>query len=375
MKKLFKIDAGNDYSINKRVVNFLNPEYVCVFFNNPEILGILKNVLKNRVIEPDNIFSHSSVSGSIAGVVDICVDNIDKKAIFLKNDFKEKDVRKTVKKIGSCDELVYMLKGSPYQDLFVHKNIKNIVVNGIKDEPLVTTESYILKNRSDEIIETISYLDEIYNFDKSFIVLKNSENDNISEYLSKSGSYPNMNVLALENKYLIGRSEFLLNKIKVSKEESIIITPSELMEIRSIFKKNVLASEKYISVIDVESKKIRFVYVKKNVLVSEVLNKLKLLKTDRKFLKNGLINGTLINPNKEVITADVDAIFIIKEEKIISKKCINCGKCVSVCPAGLNPKKNFDKKYIDPKCINCGSCSFFCPSNVKFYRNRDGGKK
>jgi electron transport complex protein RnfC len=55
-----------------------------------------------------------------------------------------------------------------------------------------------------------------------------------------------------------------------------------------------------------------------------------------------------------------------------ASNCIKCGKCVSVCPAFLQPaqvsayslKDMFDlaEEYRALDCIECGSCSFICPA-------------
>jgi electron transport complex protein RnfC len=53
--------------------------------------------------------------------------------------------------------------------------------------------------------------------------------------------------------------------------------------------------------------------------------------------------------------------------------CIRCGKCVEVCPMGLEPyllsahvaQQNFavTTNLMVTDCIECGSCSYECPSN------------
>jgi electron transport complex protein RnfC len=55
------------------------------------------------------------------------------------------------------------------------------------------------------------------------------------------------------------------------------------------------------------------------------------------------------------------------------KVCIRCGKCIDVCPMGLEPyllmtltqKELYEQVETDKvmDCIECGSCSFTCPSN------------
>jgi len=55
------------------------------------------------------------------------------------------------------------------------------------------------------------------------------------------------------------------------------------------------------------------------------------------------------------------------------ENCIRCGRCVNVCPMGLEPymlmplaenkewERCGEEKILD--CIECGSCSFTCPAN------------
>ena len=56
------------------------------------------------------------------------------------------------------------------------------------------------------------------------------------------------------------------------------------------------------------------------------------------------------------------------------KSCIRCGKCVGVCPMGLEPyllsvlAENGDFERMEKEsimdCIECGSCQFTCPARL-----------
>jgi electron transport complex protein RnfC len=84
---------------------------------------------------------------------------------------------------------------------------------------------------------------------------------------------------------------------------------------------------------------------------------------------------------KALISADVpvvkgtSGILILRENESGRKEvahCIRCGKCITVCPMGLEPflleklviNGNFEQtqkeRVLD--CIECGSCHFTCPS-------------
>jgi electron transport complex protein RnfC len=69
--------------------------------------------------------------------------------------------------------------------------------------------------------------------------------------------------------------------------------------------------------------------------------------------------GILVLPEEEV-----------KEEPVLP--CIKCGKCLEVCPSGLQPlfisayalKNDVEKadSYSAMACVECGACSFICPA-------------
>ena len=82
---------------------------------------------------------------------------------------------------------------------------------------------------------------------------------------------------------------------------------------------------------------------------------------DYDVLINGLMNGFSIkNIDNFIITKDITSINIMKKKDIIKNECIKCGKCISICPEGVNPLSLRNKD----KCIDCGLCSYICPCNI-----------
>lgn len=349
MKKLIKLDIDESYKINKKIVNFLNPEYVCVLLEDFFNANSLKNIKKYTLLNNDHD-TFSTISGEVVGTVKIYSKNKLTKALFVKNDFKENEEKIKVEKINYKTQFLELFKNTKYLKIF-SKPFKNIVINSIHDEPLVKTQTHILKTESNNIIETINNLSSLFNVSKNIIAIKNTENENINEYLSKTGSYQNLSVVTLDDLYLISREEYLLPKLNLEKKDTIILTPSDIMEIRHFLKYNHFKSDKYITVVNTINKEIKMLKVKKNCLACEVINKLKVLSDNCMYIKNGIMAGREININKEIISEDFEALFIAENKKIISKDCINCGKCYEVCPS--------------KKCINCNLCYYVCPSNLK----------
>ena len=54
-----------------------------------------------------------------------------------------------------------------------------------------------------------------------------------------------------------------------------------------------------------------------------------------------------------------------------SEKCVACGKCVSVCAMGVDPKTQFDSA----ECIRCGRCARVCPTDALHVRFGFRGKE
>lgn len=61
-----------------------------------------------------------------------------------------------------------------------------------------------------------------------------------------------------------------------------------------------------------------------------------------------------------------------KNVAVVSKECVACGCCESVCP--LNAISVFKGLYAEveeTKCIGCGKCQKACPASVIYIIRRD----
>ncbi|MBQ8424678.1 MAG: 4Fe-4S dicluster domain-containing protein [Clostridia bacterium] len=116
-----------------------------------------------------------------------------------------------------------------------------------------------------------------------------------------------------------------------------------------------------------------------------------------KIIEGNLLHG-VAQYNKEIsISLSTNSIVLEKYnpfEMGDEFNCISCGKCLKVCPMGLNPQR-LETAYLDndadelenlriQSCIECGCCSYICPSkryitqrivNAKHYNNLSNGGK
>lgn len=95
-----------------------------------------------------------------------------------------------------------------------------------------------------------------------------------------------------------------------------------------------------------------------------------------KVISGGPMMGKAVSSITIPVTKGTSGILILNEKEGHRKaiqNCIRCGRCVTVCPMGLEPfllmtvaeKKMWDKTEDENvmDCIECGSCSYTCPAN------------
>ncbi|HOO83669.1 MAG TPA: SLBB domain-containing protein, partial [Prolixibacteraceae bacterium] len=111
-----------------------------------------------------------------------------------------------------------------------------------------------------------------------------------------------------------------------------------------------------------------------------------------KVISGGPMMGKSIGKLEVPVTKGTSGILVLSQtdgHRKAMQNCIRCGRCVSVCPMGLEPyllmtlseKSNWDRaedeKVMD--CIECGSCSYTCPANrplldyIRFGKTTVGG--
>ncbi len=97
--------------------------------------------------------------------------------------------------------------------------------------------------------------------------------------------------------------------------------------------------------------------------------------TPKKIISGGPMMGFAMFTTDTPITKTSSSLLCMKRDEVAERKityCINCGRCVDVCPSGLIPSKladcgerdlnmEFDKIH-GLECIECGCCSYVCPS-------------
>lgn len=366
MLSLVKLKENNEINIVNHIHNFKNPSHIYTPILNGQTFRINDYIYKNEHI--GNFIS--SVSGSVKNSKKVLYKNRLVYAVEIENDYKENiSSKRTKKNIKTKEELIKRLEEYSLEKIIKKINgieeIKKLVISSIDEEEYSLNEFLRLSHNYKEILDTIDELVNIFNLDDSILAMKSTNYKSIKNVKSISGTYPNIDINLVPDKYLISYKDFLCKYLNVNKDETLVLTTNDVYNIYCVLK-NKDINEKLVSVSGNAIEKSLIIntrmYTSLNELIKEFIH---IKDSDYDIYLNGYLKGTKYNNIEDIIiTEEIDSIVINKKEIKEVSSCINCGACQKICPHHINVLKCFNNKVSHKKCIGCGLCNFICPANI-----------
>lgn len=339
---------------------------------------------------------HSSVSGTVIDYEEKYVSNGKKvKCVVIENDFLEaiekeyenKNILKYtktefVKTLKDCGIVGLGGAGFPtYIKYNTNQKINTLIINAVECESYITADYVLLRERCEEILETIDAIREINNIDEAIIAIKDT-NVELKELIDNFiGTYLKIRVELVPDIYPIGWGRSLVKYLKkeeykkTSLEKGIVVNNvSTIYAIYEALKYHKPLTERIITFTGENLKRPQNVMVKIGTSASEVIKKVG--GPNRKqalYIAGGPMMGKNIPTDDIIINANDTCIMVLdKIDFEESTKCTRCGKCVENCPAKLSPilisenlnNKETLKKLEPTRCVECGICSYICPAKI-----------
>lgn len=365
--KHITLNKNYDIQVDDKVLNYYDPDYVFIPFN---IKNLSKkqdeDILINEQIMKNNDLVCSSVSGKIIGIKKCLVKNKNTSCLVIQNNFKEKKVKNinrfhkynidnilnAIEKFGN-DKLLEKLKKS--------NKFSNIIINTINDEPYCHNNIVNFKDNIKDILELIDLLAFIYKNNTCNLIIKENDTLIIEKSLNIIAGYPNINMILVKDEYLLEKEGYLFDYLKIDSNDALYLTIDELLFIVNATKYNKISDTKLVTICGNAIKKSIIVKSKKYVLLNDLVSKyIKIKDKNYNVVINGLMSGYECSLDNLILTDDINAIFIMKDENKKVFECTKCGKCIDICPLHINIFSHNSLK----KCINCGLCSYICPSRI-----------
>lgn len=345
---------------------------------------------------------HSSVSGKVKAIEPRMLVNGSKATcIIIENDGKFDEVEfeksKSLEEL-SKEEIVELVKkagivgmggaGFPTNVKLSPKEpdkIDYVIVNGAECEPYLTSDYRRLIEEPEVVICGLKVMLKLFDNAKGIIAVEDNKLDAIAKLKELVKSEDRIEIKTLYTKYPQGAERMLINAVTGRKINSSMLPADAgcvVDNVDTVFaiKSAVIDGRPLIKrVITVTGDAINEPH---NFLVRTGTNHSELIdaaggfkEEPEKIISGGPMMGMAISTIDVPVTKTSSALLCYVKDplsKVKETNCINCGRCVSVCPGRIIPTRlaefsehgdmeNF-VKYNGLECCECGCCSYICPA-------------
>lgn len=349
---------------------------------------------------------HSSVSGTVFKVDDILdASGFRRTSIIIKVDGDE-----WLEHIDRSEELVKEIKASKEEIIKqvgdagivglggatfpAHvklsvppgKTAEVLIINAVECEPYLTSDHRIMLEKGDEVLVGTQILMKALEVNKAIIGIENNKADAIAHLTKLAANYNGIEICPLKTQYPQGGEKQLISAT-IKREVPSGALPIEVgavvqnvgtaYAVYEAVQKNKPLIERVATVTGKSLKNPSNWMFRIGTPVKDIIEAAGGLPEDTgKIVGGGPMMGKALSSIDVPLTKGSSGLLLLPREETarkVTKACIRCGKCVSVCPMGLEPyllmvcadKKDYERLENDAvmDCIECGSCSFTCPAH------------
>jgi len=347
---------------------------------------------------------HSSVSGKVIAIKEHEVPGGTGICIVVENDFLE-EKHENVRPKGeleslSKEDIVGIIKEagivgmggatfpthvklSPPPD----KKIDVVILNGAECEPYLTADHRLMLENPEDVVFGLKVFMKALDVSKGYIGIEVNKPDALEAIKKAAETYPDIEVVSLEVKYPQGAEKQLIYACTGKEVPSgglpmdagaVVNNVGTAAQVAKTIKTGMPLVERITTVTGSCIKEPKNLITKVGTLVSEIIEQCGGFKEDKtvgKVIMGGPMMGIAQYTIDIPTNKGTSGILCLDEEESRTPKpqnCLRCGKCLSVCPAFLQPlyisayslKNDFEssQNYRALDCIECGSCSFVCPA-------------
>lgn len=366
LKLTYKFN-NDEKKLNVDQKDYLIPETVEVFVREGDAIyadnGDYVYVNQLLVESPTGIKTYATVAGTVERKQDSLLITNDKTDSAMVGEDVLSSIEDVKKEeiINVCNAL-----GISFDNrLIVNKlkaNSKVLVVNAMDIEPYQFNNNYLFQDNVKNILDTINLISRRFNID-AYLLLNKYDDNNVYTVKTLIGGYPNINFLVINDVFPYNTNGVIAKKFfkEYKPEEILFLDTVSLFKIFVALKEKLPVTDKYITVVLDDPSNVYVVKTKYGANLKEAITSTINPSFDNKdiFLNNFMRKVKCVNFDALTVTDNIKSVFIFEKDDNVPSKCIKCGKCVDICPMGLNPLS----RKLDSACIRCGLCNFVCPAN------------
>lgn len=358
---------------------------------------------------------HSSVSGTVKNIVQVSTFNGAKvSAVVIENDglYEEADTIKPNADYAklSKEEIINIVKeagivGMGGATFPTHvklapppdKKIDSIVVNAAECEPYLTCDHRMMLEYTKEIIEGLQIVLKLFPGAKGYIGIEDNK-PNAIKAMTEAAQGTGIEVKAVKTKYPQGAEKQLIYAITKREVPSgalpadagcVVQNVDTIYEIYNAVVNGKPLTSRVVTVTGDAVKEPKNIRFKIGTSMKELVEFAGgFVEEPTKIISGGPMMGIAMYTLDAPATKGSSGILCLTNKVATTEEesnCINCGKCVQVCPMNLIPTtlaasssmQNYEMfdQYDGRDCIECGCCSFTCPARRHLLQRIRSGKK
>ena len=273
-----------------------------------------------------------------------------------------------------------------------------VIINAVECEPYITSDYRLMMEHADEIIVGLQLLMKAAKVEKGYISIETNKPAAIELLTKKAAADPRIEVVPLKQRYPQGGEKQLVDAVirrQVPAPPAIPVNVGAIVQnvgtafaVYQAVMKNKPLFERYTTVTGKNLSKPGNYLVRMGTPMRDLIEICGgMPDDDNKLLAGGPMMGRALTTDEVPVCKGTNSITILSGSDARRKPadpCIRCGKCVNVCPMGLEPyllatlsaKKMWERAEAEDvvSCIECGSCQFTCPSHRPILDNIRNGK-
>lgn len=262
-----------------------------------------------------------------------------------------------------------------------------IILNGVECEPYLTADYRLMLDHADEILVGLDLLMKAAKVEKGYIGIEENKPKAITLFEEKTASDSRIQVVPLAMKYPQGGEKQLVDAVicrQIPAPPAIPVNVGAIVQnvgtafaVYEAVMKNKPLFERYTTVTGKKVAHPGNFLVRMGTPFAEMINFCGGLPMgDNKVLAGGPMMGKAVVSLDVPVCKGTNGITVLTDNDARRKApqpCIRCGKCVEVCPMGLEPYLlatlsvfgQWEKAETEgiTSCISCGSCQFTCPAH------------
>ena len=273
-----------------------------------------------------------------------------------------------------------------------------VIINAVECEPYITSDYRLMMEHADEIIVGLQLLMKAAKVEKGYIGIETNKPAAIELLTQKAAADPRIEVVPLKQRYPQGGEKQLVDAVirrQVPAPPAIPVNVGAIVQnvgtafaVYQAVMKNKPLFERYTTVTGKKLSKPGNYLVRMGTPMRDLIEICGgMPDDDNKLLAGGPMMGRALTTDEVPVCKGTNSITILSgsaARRNPADPCIRCGKCVNVCPMGLEPyllatlsaKKMWERAEAEDvvSCIECGSCQFTCPSHRPILDNIRNGK-